>query len=630
VSSTARDVTSTVPDSSLALRFAAPGAVKLGGVLGEALLANHHGRLANFILDEKSPAIALFAPEQVEKNVAGDWYGEHAGKWLSAASRAAARTRDAKLLTSVQRVADYLVSLQGKDGYLGTYASERRFMCRQPPKQETWDGAPSVRTWDIWTHSYLILGLLDVHRLLATPQHLEAAARIGDLCWRTLADGGLDITELGNHFGMSATVLIDPAMELYFATGERRYLDLAQLVVEQMERNPRLALVSRARAGADASEIATGKAYQLLWNLVGLAKLYRATRDVAFHEAVTALWGNIREHHLTLGGGPWGGIGHRSREVFNPAHVFSPYGYVETCSTLAWILLNRELLQLTGEATYAAEIERSAYNDLLGAQAANGEDWCYYSFPNGRRVHTTYWRCCKSSGALALEQLSDVAYAVAGGTDVRINLLGASDALLSLTSAGNVRVKQTTGYPFDESVEIHVSPERAARFAIQVRIPDWAEQASAAVNGESVPAAPFAGDYLAIEREWRAGDVIQLTLPMEPRAHFRTNRSVQDSRTPEDAPVHQEVLRQPYLAITRGPLVYATGLIDGFKTEETLRVPDEPSQAWLETLPARHDAGPDVRLHAMGRPPLTFCPYYRAGGRQDHSWRLTWMSLPPE
>jgi DUF1680 family protein len=619
---------SAVPEQSPSgLRFAARGAVKLGGILGDALHANHHGRLANFVVDEKSPAIALFAPEHVAKNRAGDWYGEHAGKWLSAASRAVARTRDARLLESVRRVADYLAQVQAEDGYLGTYATGHRFMQKQPPKQETWDGAPSVRTWDIWTHSYLILGLLDVHRLLGTHQHLEAAERIGDLCWRTLTEGGIDITELGNHFGMSATVLIDPAMELHFATGEQRYLDLARLVLEQAERNPRFALLTRSLAGADASEIATGKAYQLMWNLVGLAKLYRATREKSYLDAVSALWWNIREHHLTLGGGPWGGVGHRSREVFNPAHVFSPYGYVETCSTLAWILLNRELLLLTGEATYAAEIERSAYNDLLGAQAPNGEDWCYYSFPNGRRVHTTYWRCCKSSGALALEELPELAYATVGDTDIKVNLLGASDALLSLAHVGEVRIKQKTDYPFGGDIEIQVLPKQSAHFAIHVRIPEWAPSASVLVNGEAIPEVPSADAYFTIKREWQPGDTIRLTLPMQLRAHFRANRSVQESRTPEDAAVHQEVLRHRYIAITRGPLVYSTGLIDGFKVEETLRVPDQPPEAWLEAVPA--EEGPDLRLHALGRPPLMFGPYYRAGGRHDHTWRLTWMSLPP-
>jgi DUF1680 family protein len=603
--------------------------VRLHGILGEALAANHRGRLAKFIVDETSPAIAIFAPAHAHANHAGDWYGEHAGKWLYAASKAAARTDDAVLRDRVRRVADYLVGLQDKDGYLGNYAPERRFMRKQPPKLESWDGAPQLRTWDIWTHSYLILGLLEAQRLLGANAYLEAASRIGDLCLQTLTSGGVDITDLGNHFGMSATVLMDPALELHFATGERRFLDLALRILEQAERNPRLALLTQALAGVDASEVATGKAYQLLWNLLGLAKLHRATGEAAYLRAVVNLWRNIRDHHLTLGGGPWGGVAHRSREVFNPSTVFSPYGYVETCSTFAWIQLNRELLTITGDAAYAEEIERSAYNDLLGAQAPNGEDWCYYSFPNGRRVHTTYWRCCKSSGAIALEELPAVAYAT-GADGVTINLLGASEATLQVRDAGIVRLDQRTEYPFDGEVAVHVTPERTATFKIHVRIPQWAVDASVQVNGAGIGAEVAAGAYLPIQREWRKGDVLALSLPMRPQVHLRTHSSTQESRAPDDEPIRQEVMHLDYLAVTRGPLVYATGLIDGYKIEETLRVPAPNAATWLESMPAADAPGSDLRLAPLDRPALLFSPYYRAGGRRDRTWRLTWMPLAPE
>ena len=140
-----------------------PVEVQLGGLLGEALAANRSGRLSHFIIDETSPAIAIFDPALAAKNQEGDWYGEHAGKWLYAAAKSAARSGDPRLIANLQRVADYLVSVQEADGYLGTYAPDRRFMRKQPPKPGTWDGAPSVRTWDIWTHSYLIRGLFEVN-----------------------------------------------------------------------------------------------------------------------------------------------------------------------------------------------------------------------------------------------------------------------------------------------------------------------------------------------------------------------------------------------------------------------------------------------------------------------------------
>lgn len=599
--------------------------MQLGGVLGDALAANHRGRLSTFITDASSPAITLFDPARAQQNVAGDWYGEHAGKWLYAASRAAARTGDATLRERVQRVADYLVGVQGDDGYLGTYAPERRFTRKQPPKAPSWDGAPFARTWDVWVHTCVILGLLAAHRLVGTPRYLEAARRIGDLCWNTLTTGGLDITDLGNHHGLSATVLLDAAVELHAASGEQRYLQLALRVLEQADRHPRLALLQQLAAGADVSEIGTGKAYQLTWNLVGLAKLHRATGEPAYLQAVLSGWRSIREHHLTLGGGPWGGVAHRSREVFNAATAFDPHGYVETCSTLAWIQLNRELLSMTGEAAYAQEIERSAYNALLGAQAPDGEGWCYYTFDNGRRVHTTYWRCCKSSGAMALEELPSIAYGSSPDGGIRVNLLGASQAEFRIPGAGTVRIEQATRYPFEGGVSIRVSTEREAAFPLYVRVPDWAEGAKLQ-NAACEP-----GAYARVERRWRAGDAISLALPLRTRTHRRSRRSVQESVVPDGSTLAQEVLRFDYIAVTRGPLVYATSLIDGYKTEETLRLGGEPEETWLETAAAQDGAdGVDVRLRPKGREPLTFSPYYRADGRRDGAWRLTWMSLAPE
>ena len=291
------------------------------------------------------------------------------------------------------------------------------------------------------------------------------------------------------------------------------------------------------------------------------------------------------------------------------------------------------MLAITGEAAYAEEIERSAYNDLLGAQAPGGEDWCYYCFPNGRRVYTTYWRCCKSSGVMALEELPAVAYATAAD-GVRVNLLGPSDATLHVHDVGVVRLEQRTDYPFDGAVTIRVAPERSAYVCSSREDSAMGRRRQHPREWRDSPsptrgAAP--GGFLPICREWRNDDVITLSLPMRPQAHVRTHSNTQESRAPDDSPVRQEVLHFDYLAVTRGPLVYATGLIDGYKIEETLRVPSTADASWLETVPAAGAAeGPDVRVVPLGRPALMFSPYYRAGGRRDRTWRLTWMPLAPE
>ncbi len=600
------------------MSFPAPSAVRLQGLLGDALAANLAGRLSHFIVDAGSEPIALFGQAHKCCNEEGDWYGEHAGKWLYAAARAANRSGDASLRQHVLEVADFLVSQQDPDGYLGTYAPSRRFTVKQGKGPRTWDGAPGKRTWDIWTHSYLILGMLEVNRHFPDARYLQCASRIGDLCLHALTVGGIDITDLGNHHGMSATVLLDPAVELYFVTGEKRYLTLAKIILGQADARPELHLLGQALAGVDAAEIATGKAYQLCWNLVGLAKLHRATGEPDYLTAVQNVWASIRNYHLSLGGGPWGGIAHRSREVFNHHGAFSPYGYIETCSTFSWIQLNRELLAITGEALYAEEIERAAYNDLLAAQAPDGEDWCYYIYPNGKRVYTTYWRCCKSSGAMALEELAPAAYSC-NESRIAVNLYGPGTAQLD-----GMRITQLTAYPFDGDIRLVLALAEPSTRTVCLRIPAWAAGARVSINGVSQPT-PAAGAWLELTREWRDGDMVALLLPMAPQLHHQVSQNTQESLAPDGSPVAQQVMRYDYVAVTRGPLVYATGLIDGFKREETLRL---PAGEVLEMALAPPGAlGPVIRMKLGYRPDLIFQPYFEAGGRVDGSWRLTWMQV---
>jgi DUF1680 family protein len=598
----------------------------LGGPLGAALEANRTGRLSRFIDGASSPAIALFGAAHRTQNREGDWYGEHAGKWLYAAAKAYRRSGDATLRGNLRDVADYLLAQQEPDGYLGTYAPERRFMQPQPPKPPSWDGAPSVRTWDIWVHAYLVLGLVEAQRALDDDRYLAAAQRIADLCQRTLDAGRIDICELGNHHGMSATVLLDAAMALYAATRAPRHLALAEQVLAQADANPSLNLLGKALAGADAAEIATGKAYQLLWNLVGVAKLYQATGRESLRTAIESLWRSVRDHHLSEGGGPWGGVAHRSREVFNAPGSFSPQGYVETCSTLAWLQLNRELLHISDDPHYADEIERSAYNDLLGAQAPDGEDWCYYVFPNGRRVHTTYWRCCKSSGAMALEELPALACRSDADGNITLDLYGTSHSRVEFSGGGWLALAQTTDYPFDGVISLQLNLPQRRRFALRLRIPAWAQDAQARINDDE-PVAAAAGAYLKLERDWHDGDTVVLELPMPPRLVRRANRNVQESRAPDGSLVQQTVLDDAYVAVVRGPLVYATGLIDGYRTQETIQLSGDGA----DTLRVEQRAGraPLVHLAAAGRAPIAFEPYYLAGGRVDGGWRMVWLSLAP-
>jgi DUF1680 family protein len=279
-----------------------PQQVTLRGMLGRAVNASYQGRLKHFIGDTRSEPIVLFSRQAAAKNLAGDWYGEHAGKWLYTAARAASRTADIELAATVRLVADYLVSQQEPTGYLGTYA----------PSADSRMASPNVagkRTWDVWVHEYMITGLLEVNRFLPAEKYVRAARKIGDLCYELLVVRGKAITDMGSHVGLSATILFEPVVELFRATGEKRYLELANRILDQSEAKPGLEIISRSLKGADLQEIGDGKVYQLLWSFTGMAKLFEVSGRQEYSRVTEQAWRNVVEQHLTPGGGTWGGVG---------------------------------------------------------------------------------------------------------------------------------------------------------------------------------------------------------------------------------------------------------------------------------------------------------------------------------
>jgi DUF1680 family protein len=229
---------------------------------------------------------------------------------------------------------------------------------------------------------------------------------------------------------------------------------------------------------------------------------------------------------------------------------------------------------------------------------------------------------------MALEELGPAAYAIQTHGDLVVNLYGPSHATLVSPVIGTVQLEQVTDYPVQGRVRLILNPDRERNFVLALRIPSWAKGATAIINGTPIEALVSPGKYLEVSRAWKPRDEIVLNFPMIPSLHRRSSVSLQDSNLRENGKkVMQTVMRYDYAAITRGPLVYATGLIDGFKQGETLRLPSN-EQALLEEIPgANAQEPPEIRLHAEARAPLLFLPYYLAGGRHDNAWRLTWMQI---
>ncbi len=95
-----------------------------------------------------------------------------------------------------------------------------------------------------------------------------------------------------------------------------------------------------------------------------------------------------------------------------------------------------------------------------------------------------------------------------------------------------VRLSEQTEYPFRGSVRITVTPAKALHFPLSLRIPAWAQGATIQVNGSPAQAACTPGTFARVDRLWSPGDIVDISLPMQPKVSRWYQRSVALERGP--------------------------------------------------------------------------------------------------
>jgi DUF1680 family protein len=183
------------------------------------------------------------------------------------------------------------------------------------------------------------------------------------------------------------------------------------------------------------------------------------------------------------------------------------------------VKLTRYLLRITRDARYGDSMERIIYNTALGALPLqrDGRAFYYSDYSDTARkvFHWDRWPCC--SGTLPL-LAADYAISLCF-TDARglyVNLY--TSALVTWQQAGVLcQLKMTTDYPYDGWVSIALSLPSPQRFSLHLRIPAWAAAARVQVNGRREATSCMPGQFAALDREWRPGDLIELELSLPVR-----------------------------------------------------------------------------------------------------------------
>lgn len=564
-------------------------------------------------------------------------------KVIEGASYTLAVRPDPTLEKRVDSYVAQIAAAQEKDGYVYTTRTINPAAPHRWAGKERWE-LEKVDSHELYNFGHLTEAAVAHFQATGRRTLLDVAVRFADLLVNTFGPGkkaiwpGHQITEMA-------------LVRLYRVTGKPQYLDLAKFMLD----------VRKADAPASSNHPATynqshlpvieqteavGHAVRATYMYSGMADVAALTGDKAYVKALEAIWSDIVYKKLYITGGI-GATG--SGEAFGrPYQLPNMTAYNETCAAVGNDFWNHRMFLLTGDARYVDVMERTLYNGLISGVSLDGKTFFYPNPLESRGQHARApWfgvACCPGNITRFMASVPGYMYAQQG-QDVFVNLFAAGTADISLQNGARVRLTQATRYPWDGVVRFTIdvpsaadrpgtrgdstAPPRDARFGLNLRIPGWARNEvapgdlyrfldpvqappSLKVNAASEKLTVGPSGYVRLDRAWRNGTVVELTLPMTPR------------RVVSHASVEANTDR---VAIQRGPFVYAAEWPDNPKghvrnvmlgDSAALRAEHRPSLlngvtvvttagTWLEY----DDKGGVQR--ATG--PLTLIPYYAWANR---------------
>jgi DUF1680 family protein len=481
--------------------------VKVGGELGRRIDITVKNNL--LAIDIEKDFLAPFRKGEYTglNDGSGPFVG--LGNLINATVCLAAHTGDEALVARKKQLIEATLKSQEPDGYIGLL----------PPDKRTWT------LWDVHEQGYLIAGLVMDYRLFGEQRSLDAAKKLGDYLVKRWSGKPKDWTKnLPCCEDLALTGFEQTMLELYSATGDRRYLDLC---------------VEGQKTGQWNLEIVQGRqppikghVYSYLSHCLAQLDLYRIQpEDKLFAPTLRAMNFMLANNGVTI-------IGGAGQDECWESEQNGRGNHAETCATAHQIFVFDNLLRLDGDLPWGDLIERTLYNVGFAAQSPDGRRLRYYTPFEGDRVYfgpDSY--CCPGNFRRMIALLPQLIY-YRTGKGVAVNLYSASQANFDKIGDATVAIRQETDYPSSGNVKLFVDPSQPAKFPLLLRIPQWCDEASVAVNGKPVEATVKPGSFCKLEREWKSGDTVTLDMPMKWR--FVAGRKLQAGRA----------------AIMRGPLIY--------------------------------------------------------------------------
>lgn len=327
-------------------------------------------------------------------------------------------------------------------------------------------------------------------------------------------------------------------MKLYHHTNNKRYLQLAQWILEQRGHGYGKGLywdvwkdpgyVQDALPIKDQTEI-TGHAVRAMYMYTGVADVAAVVNDEAYIHAMNTIWQDVvgRNMYLT------GGIGALEKnEGFGKDYDLpNEQAYCETCASVGMVFWNQRMNMLSGKAQFIDVLEKSLYNGALDGLSLVGDRFFYgnplasYGTHNRREWFGT--ACCPSNIARLVTSVGNYIYATSDKS-LWINLFIGSKVSVPVGKK-QLSIEMKTELPWVGKTTIQVANVPNTVYTLRVRIPGWlkepapgglyaytnneAKKMTVVVNGKPMDFKEEDG-YAVLTRNWKKGDQLEITTPM--------------------------------------------------------------------------------------------------------------------
>ncbi|MCY3659534.1 MAG: glycoside hydrolase family 127 protein [Caldilineaceae bacterium] len=509
---------------------------------------------------------------------AGQQTGAHEGtkwsdgdcyKWLEALTHVYAFTRDEQTRATLETHIANIAAAQEEDGYISTQI--------QLTDKERWT---DLHDHELYNMGHLLTAAVTHHRVTGSETFLTVARKLGDYLYELFVPRPPALA----HFGFNPSQIMG-CVDLYRATGDTRYLELAGVFVDMRGSQEGGSDVNQSYMPLRQETTAVGHAVTSAYLYSGATDVLAERSDPALQDALTRIWRNVVDTKSYVTGGTaalhhgtsqrpelFHARGSANGQLATPvprrSDVHEAYGleyhlpnataYNETCANIAQAMWSLRMLRLTGEVQYADNMELVLYNSMLSGMSLDGLRFCYTNplrWYGEEHVllsqdYTERWAdfhcyCCPPNVLRTLVSLHEWAYGRAAG-ELWVNLYGASEVSTDLGDGRPVALRQDTQYPWDGTVELTVTEAPGSPFSLLLRIPAWARGATVTVNGAPGPQVE-PGTYCRIERQWQEGDRVALQLPLRVRC-LQAHPKVEEARN--------------QVAFVRGPIVYCAETAD--------------------------------------------------------------------